>query len=118
MTSESWDGEMVAPPDWVAYCAYRWFRDFGEWPTPGQLHAHLANRFRCPVEVASFDTLNALDKQHVYGLPSIVAMRLGEAVGDWQAPLPDWDNGFRIAVPDDEQPAMQRHYDRWRGAVA
>ena len=62
-------------------------------------------RIDCPVEVASYDTLNALNTGDVYGLPSVVAMRLGEAHGDWTkgatALGPD-DNGFRIAVPPAE----------------
>jgi hypothetical protein len=50
------------------------------------------------VEVGQYDTLMALEGGEVYGLPSVVAMRIGEAAGDWRAPLPREDNGFRLAV--------------------
>jgi hypothetical protein len=33
----------------------------------------------------------------VYGLPPVVAERLGKVKGDWREPLVPVDNGFRIA---------------------
>jgi hypothetical protein len=99
------DGEMWIPPCLVASHAYVYFRDHGEWPNVRSFHHYLAEHFGCPVEVASYDTLNALNTGDVYGLPSVVAMRLGEAHGDWTqgaAALGPDDNGFRIAVPPAE----------------
>lgn len=75
-------GEMWAPPGFVASRAYRWFREEGEWPNVADLQLHLATIFGCPIEAAVFDVHNALERGDVYGLPSVVAKRLGEAKGD------------------------------------
>jgi hypothetical protein len=101
----------------IATLAYQWFRDEGEWPKVRQFHHYVAARLRCPVEVAAYDTLNALNKGDVYGLPSVVAKRLGEAHGDWRAPLDADDNGFRIAVPPadlEPKPLLQDYEFRYQ----
>src|SRR3954454_586411 len=102
-------GSPVLLPPWtIRQHVYDWFRDYGEWPAPIHLHEFLAEEWRCPVEVAEYDTLNALRTGYIYGLPTVVAMRLGEAVGDWRDPLPTWDNGFRLAVDE-------KFFDTWNG---
>lgn len=116
----SWHGEMWVPPGVLADVAYQWYRDRGEWPKVREFHQHIADRFRCPVEVASYDTLLALNTCDVYGLPSVVAMQLGEAHGDWRkgaAALAPDDNGFRIAVPPadlEPKPLLQDYEFRYQ----
>lgn len=94
-------GSMRVTPLRVAAAALAWRDEHGEWAHPWQMHEHLAAWSGSPVEVAQYDVGRALDDGDVCGLPSVVAMRLGEAVGDWRAPLPPRDNGFRIAVSED-----------------
>jgi hypothetical protein len=102
-TTEELEGGICAAPWTVMHLVYEWFRDRGEWPTPFQIHAHLADWSGCPMEVASYDTDNARTHGYVYAVPTVVAMRHGEVPGDWKAMplvLPDGDNGFRIAVDE------------------
>lgn len=100
------EGGMRVTPDVVAQKAFDWFAEVGEWPHPWEMHECIADWAGCPLEVAQYDVLNALNRADVYGLPSIVAMRLGEAFGNWldPNPLPSWDNGFRIAVREERWP--------------
>lgn len=85
----------------IAVHTYLWFRDNNEWPTPRQMHEFLSAHYEYPLEYAEVDVLAALDAGDVYGLPSVVAMRHGEALGDWRDPLPDFDAGFRLALYDE-----------------
>lgn len=85
-------------PERVGFEAARLYRRTGSWPQPGHLHRYLSDKFEYPLEHAEHDVLMALNAREVYGLPTIVGMRLGEVVGNWRAPLPDGDSYFRIAL--------------------
>ena len=99
-TIEDLEGGIFVAPWSVMHLSYRCFKNTGEWPKVRQLHEIVAEWAECPVEVARADVLNALESGYVYGLPTVVAMRLGEATGDWRGSLPEGDTGWRIAVDE------------------
>lgn len=99
-------------PEWVAFDAYRLFFQTGSWPTPGHLHRYLADKHGYPLEHSEHDVLVALDTGYAYGLPTVVGRRLGEVVGDWTMPLGDEDNGFRIAMREQDCERASRQFDR------
>jgi hypothetical protein len=96
-------GAARVSPYFVAAVTLEWKKRVGEWPHPWQVHRHIAARVGCPLELAEFDVQVALERGYVYGLHSVVAMRLGEAFGDWRGSLGPEDNGFRLAVLEEHQ---------------
>ena len=102
MAEPDWLGAMCLPPWTIRQVAYEWFRLYDEWPTVRWLREHLAERYGDAEEFVTYDIGVALRLGYIYGLSSIVAMRLGEALGDWRDPnpLPFEDNGFRMAVEE------------------
>lgn len=103
-------------PEVVQYRTLLWFWRYDEWPTPRQMHEHLAENVGYPIEHSEFDVLNALNTDDVYGLHSVVAMRHGEAAGDWRDPLPDFDAGWRLTIPEDVFSLFNVANPRWPSA--
>ena len=96
-----WEGAMAVPPWGIQSFTYNWLNDYGEWPTVNWLADHVAEKCHDNREFILYDIGVAIQRDYVYGLPTVVAMRLGEALGDWRDPLPKGDNGFRIAVQEE-----------------
>lgn len=111
-------GAIAIPPHAVQSLLYDSFVDYGEWPCVGQFHEHLADYFGCPQEVARHDCLIALQTKAIFGLPSIVAMRYGLALGDWHDPLPAWHNGYRLAVESEHFDRLEAIRRFWGRALA
>lgn len=103
--------------DQVAWNAAMWFWLEGEWPTPEQLwqrlsdHPMFANT-TITLEEARQACIAACDNGEVYGIPTVVAMRHGEAKGDWCGPLGPNESPWRIAVGEELMRAMAPHLSR------
>lgn len=92
----------------VQEVVYRWWKDRGTWPDPFDVAADLAHDLGCSYEVASKGVSDALDNpdNRVVHMPTVVALRLGEAVG----PVGDNDY-FRLYTPEPFWPDLQREYE-------
>lgn len=102
--------------DQVAWNAAMHFWTNGEWPTPSQVWQRLTSHplvatWSITLEDARQACIAACDSGEVYGIPTVTAMRLGEASGDWLAPFGDRDP-WRIAVPQEmmQELGASRHF--------